>query len=91
MGILHNLRINPNGVEQCDNVIYCIIKAEKRYTDEELRWTERCVFLYACRRLMHIKKYGTAKETEQMFNKVIKPTAPKESPLNPPKGRVVVF
>jgi hypothetical protein len=27
----------PNGVEQCDNVIYCIIKAEKRYTDEELR------------------------------------------------------
>jgi hypothetical protein len=80
MDIMHNRRNNPNGVEQCDNVIYCIIKVEKRYADEELRWTERCIFLYACRRLMHTKKYGTAKETGQKFNKVVKPTAQKTAP-----------
>jgi hypothetical protein len=28
---------NPNGVEHCENVIYCIIKDEKRYAAEKLR------------------------------------------------------
>jgi hypothetical protein len=46
------------------------------------RQAERCVFLYACRRLMHTKKYGTAKETEQMFIKVVKPTAKKNNQIN---------
>jgi hypothetical protein len=44
MEIMHNLRSNPKGVEQCDNVIYSIIKVEKRYTDEELpKNRDRCV------------------------------------------------
>jgi hypothetical protein len=28
--------------------IYALVKAEKRFTDEELRWTKRCAFVYAC-------------------------------------------
>jgi hypothetical protein len=35
------------------------------------------------------KKYGTAKEAEQMFNKVIKPTAPKKKPPKSPEGGLV--
>jgi hypothetical protein len=37
MGYNTIVTYNPFGVEQCENVIYCIIKDEKRYTDEKLR------------------------------------------------------
>jgi hypothetical protein len=37
MGYNTIVTYNPFGVEQCENVIYCIIKDEKRYTAEGLR------------------------------------------------------